>query len=135
MFNHNEYLNYELPQNWCAEEKQDNLLIYNPNGNGAITISFFNALDPEESLEGKLCILAKRFIEQNSINLHSPLVLLKREGKTFLSGTGTMLDGDFMKLWFVAKSFKIVFATYISEEKNEEVEICDSIIDSIKFKF
>ena len=40
--NHNEYLNYTLPNNWCAEEDIDNLLLYNPSGNGAITTSFFN---------------------------------------------------------------------------------------------
>lgn len=39
--NHNEYLNYTLPNNWCAEEDIDNLLLYNPSGNGAITTSFF----------------------------------------------------------------------------------------------
>lgn len=38
--NHNEYLNYMLPNNWCAEEDTDNLILYNPSGNGAITISF-----------------------------------------------------------------------------------------------
>ena len=31
-----------LPNNWCAEEDIDNLLLYNPSGNGAITISFFS---------------------------------------------------------------------------------------------
>ena len=44
--NHNEYLNYTLPNNWCAEEDIDNLLLYNPSGNGSITTSFFNVLLP-----------------------------------------------------------------------------------------
>ena len=49
MLNHNEYLNYTLPNNWCAEEDIDNLLLYNPSGNGAITTSFFNVLKTKES--------------------------------------------------------------------------------------
>ena len=70
--NHNEYLNYTLPNNWCAKEDIDNLLLYNPSGNGAITTSFFNVLKTKESLDEQMSILAKRFIDQNNINLHSP---------------------------------------------------------------
>lgn len=135
MFNHNEYLNYELPDKWCAEEDADNLLLYNPNGNGAITISFFNVLNTVASLDEQISILAKRFIDQNNIKLHSPLILLNREGKTILYGTGTTFDSWFIKLWVVAKHPKIVFATYQSERKSKEVKICDSIIDSIQFTF
>ena len=48
MFNHKEYLNYTLPNSWCAEYDTNNLLLYNPNGNGAMTISFFNVLSSKE---------------------------------------------------------------------------------------
>ena len=89
MLNHNEYLNYTLPNNWCAEEDIDNLLLYNPSGNGAITTSFFNVLKTKESLDEQISILAKRFIDQNNINLHSSLILFNRDGKTILYGTGT----------------------------------------------
>lgn len=135
IFNHNEYLNYTLPNNWCAEEDMDNLILYNPIGNGAITTSFFNVLNTQESLDEQISILAKRFIDQNDINLHSPLILFNREGKTILCGTGTTSDGWFIKLWLVAKYPKIVFATYQSEQKSNEVRICDSIIDSFQFAF
>ena len=135
MLNHNEYLNYMLPNNWCAEEDIENLLLYNPGGNGAITISFFNVLNTKESLDEQISILAKRFIDQNNINLYSPLVLFNREGKTILYGTGTTADGWFIKLWVVAKRPKIVFATYQSERKSAEVKVCDSIIDSFQFVF
>ena len=40
---------------------------------------------------------------------------------------------DGFKLWAVAKQPKIVFATYQSDRKTDEVKICDSIIDSFKF--
>ena len=135
LHNHKGYLNYKLPSDWCAEEDAENLLLYNPNGKGAITISFFNVLKTEESLDEQISILAKRFIDQNNINLQSPLIILERKGNIVLYGTGTTPDSWFIKLWVVAKHPKIVFATYQSERKSTEVRICDSIIDSFKFEF
>ena len=135
MRNHNGYLNYMLPTNWCAEEDMDNLLLYNPSGNGAITISFFNVLNTEESLDEQISILSKRFIDKNTISLHSPLVLFNKGGKTILYGTGITSDGWFIKLWVIARHHKIVFATYQSERKSAEVKVCDSIIDSFQFVF
>ena len=124
-----------LPNNWCAEEDKDSLLLYNPSGNGAITISFFSVLNTEETLDEQISILAKRFIDKNNIDLHSPLVLFNRDGKIILHGTGTTSDAWFIKLWVVAKYPKIVFATYQSERKSTEVKACDSIIDSFQFAF
>lgn len=135
MINHNEYLNYELPNDWCSENDADNLILYNPNGNGAITTSFFNVLNTEESLDEQVSILAKRFIDQNYISLKSPLILFNKEGKTILYGSGTTSDNWFIKFWIVAKHPKIVFATYQSERKTAEVKICDSIINSFQFAF
>ena len=130
---HGDYLSYELPKNWTAEEDDDNLLIYNPDGNGSVTVSFFNILDSSVFLDEYVSIFAKKFIDKNNIKMHSPLILLTKEGKTVLSGTGTESDGWFIKLWVVAKYPKIVFSTYMSERKNREVKICDSIIESMKF--
>ena len=135
MLNHNGYLNYMLPKCWCVEEDADSLILYNPNGDGAITTSFFNVLDAKESLDEQISILAKKFIDQNNIDLHSPLILFNRDGKTILCGTGTTADDWFIKLWVVAKYPKIVFATYQSEQKGAEVKVCDSIIDSFRFEF
>ena len=135
MFTHNDYLSYELPNGWNAEENADNLLIYNPDGNGAMVVSFFNVLETAESLDEQVSILAKKFIDQNNIVLRSPLILMEKERKTFLYGTGVASDGWFIKLWVVAKYPKIVFATYQSEKKNKEVKICDSIIDSVQFTY
>ncbi len=135
ILNYNKYLNYELPNDWCAELDSENLLLYNPNGNGAITISFFNIINLEKSLDGQISILAKNFIVQNNIKLHSPFILFNRNGKAILYGIGTTRDNWFIKLWIVAKTPKIVFATYQSAQKSKEVKICDSIIDSFQFVF
>lgn len=136
LLNHNEYMNYELPPNWCAEEDEDNLTLYNPAGKGAMVLSFLSVLTASASLDGQVSITAKRFIDKNNIKLHSPFILYNaEEGKTILCGTGTTSDGWFIKIWTVAKYPKIVFATYQSRRKNKEVKICDTIIDSIRFLF
>lgn len=135
IFFHNEYLKCELPDKWCAEENADNLLLYHPNGSGAITLSFLNVLNTESCLDEQVSILAKRFIDRNNIKLNSSFILLNKEGKTILYGSGTTLDSWFIKLWVVAKYPKIIFATYESEKKDKEIKICDTIIDSIQFIF
>lgn len=136
MLSHKDYLNYELPKNWCAEEENDNLIIYDPNGKGAIIVSFFNILEMRETLEEYISIMAKRFIDQNDITLYEPLILYgTKETKTTLYGMGTTTDSWFVKLWIVAKYPKIVFATYQCEKKTSEVKKCDAIINSMKFTF
>ena len=134
MLNHNGYLNYTIPNNWCATKDGDNLLLYNPAGNGAITISFFSVLTTKGSLAEQISTLAKGFIDKNNIKLHFPLISFNKDGKTFLYGTGTT-DGWFIKLWVVAKYPKIAFATYHSERNSAEVQVCDAIIDSFQFAF
>ena len=135
IFNHNAYLDYELPDNWCADEDADNLILYDPNGYGAITISFFNVLDTASSLEDKMGELAKRFVSQNNIYIHGQFIRSHKGHNRILCGSGTSSDGWFIKLWIVAKFPKIVFATYHSEQKKEELKTCDAIIDSFRFVF
>lgn len=134
IFSHNDYLTYELPNGWCSEEEEENLLIYDPNGEGAISISFFNILEMKETLDEHISIMSKKFIDQNRIKLHAPLILYgTKGGKTTLYGTGITSDNWFIKLWIVAKYPKIVFATYQCEKKTPEVKKCDAIINSMEF--
>ena len=79
IFSHKDYLTYELPNDWRSEEREDNLLIFNPNGEGAITISFFNILEMRETLDEHISIMAKNFVDQNRITLHNPLILYGTE--------------------------------------------------------
>lgn len=136
IFSHKDYLTYELPNDWCSEAEKENLIIYNPNGEGAITVSFFNIIEMRETLDEHISIMAKKFIDQNGITLHNPLILSgTADTKTTLYGTGVTSDNWFIKLWIVAKYPKIVFATYQCEKKTSEVKKCDAIINSIKFSF
>lgn len=129
-----DYLTYKLPNGWCSEEREDKLLIYDPMGEGAITISFFNSLDKKETLDETISVMAKKFVDQNRITLRKPFILYGTEtAKTVLYGTGTTPDGWFIKLWIVAKHPKILLATYQCEKRTAEAEKCDAIINSMKF--
>lgn len=130
---HNGYMKYTLPDNWRAEYDSDVLSVYDPCGEGAITMSFYNLLTGEKSVDEQISIMAKKFIGQNSIQVTTPLILVNKDGKSILRGTGTTADGWHIKIWVIAKYSKIVFATYECEQKGKEVKVCDSIMDSIQF--
>ena len=130
--NYEEYMEYELADGWCAEESSGNLILYNPSGVGAITISSFDFSAEEISMDEQISILAKHFIDNNKINVSSPLIIVNREKKTVLQGEGVTQDGWLVKIWVIAKSPKIILATYQSKKKSREIKVCDKIVDSIK---
>jgi len=135
-FVHDDYLKYEIPSDWCAEENEDTLLIYDPDGEGAIVTSFFSLMDADVLLEERICIMAKEFIDNNLIKLKEPLILMNSScGKVILRGTGRTSDEWFIKIWIIAKNPKIVFSTYQAAKKTKELDVCDSIIDSMVFSF
>ena len=128
---HNGYLTYELPDHWEIEEVDGSITLYDPDGEGAITMSFFNVFPSAGSIEERLAVLASNFIRENKIKMDMPLMVhTRKDGNTHLWGTGKDQEGFFLKIWGVAKRPKMVFATYFSEQKTDEVAICDSIIDS-----
>ncbi len=63
-FSHEGYFTYELPNGWCSEDSGENLLIYDPNGDGAMTISFFSIFDMNKSLDEHISIMAKKFVDK-----------------------------------------------------------------------
>ena len=131
---HEGYFTYELPNGWCSEDSVENLLIYDPNGNGALTISFFSIFDMNKSLEEHLSIMAKKFVDKNEISLYGPLILCgSKESKLTLYGTGVTSDKWFIKLWVIARYPRIAFATYQSEKKTSEVKKYDAIISGTNF--
>ena len=135
-FVHDDYLKYEIPSDWCAEENEDTLLIYDPDGEGAIVTSFFSLMDADVLLEERICIMAKEFIDNNLIKLKEPLILMNSScGKVIMRGTGRTSDEWFIKIWIIAKNPKIVFSTYQAAKKTKELDVCDSIIDSMVFSF
>ena len=101
-FVHDDYLKYEIPSDWCAEENEDTLLIYDPDGEGAIVTSFFSLMDADVLLEERICIMAKEFIDNNLIKLKEPLILMNSScGKVILRGTGRTSDE-----WFINMDYR-----------------------------
>lgn len=132
--NHSDYLNFEIPQNWVVDEDDDTTSVYDNDGEGSLTLSFYAVLELQNSLDEHISIMAKKFIDSNKIKLHNPLILDgTKKDKTVLYGTGTTSDNWFIKIWISAKLPKIVFATYQSEKKTSEVKKVDKIVDSFQF--
>ncbi len=58
VYRHN-WLTYKLPKRWCYEEDNENLFLYNPNGEGAVTISFLSVENTGYPLNVQLSIISK----------------------------------------------------------------------------
>lgn len=134
---HNNYMYYETPDDWCVEYEEDSLLIYNQeDGEGAMVLSFFSDFDAKNTLVERISQMGKSFVEKNGIQLEGSLMVtgLNAPSKV-LSGHGTLPNGMYIKLWIIASYPKIVVISYQSEERTEEIEICDNIVDSINFDY
>ena len=131
--NHNGYLDYEIPLHWVAEEDDDTLAVYDPDGEGAMTASFYNML-ADRSIDEQITVMAKKFTEQNAITVDKSMFFIHGgEKKTVLCAAGITQDKWFVKLWVAAKKPKIVMITYQSPKKTKEIEICDAIVESMHF--
>ena len=102
---HGDCLSYELPKNWTAEEDDDTLLIYNPDGNGSVTVSFFNILDSSVFLDEYVSIFAKEFIRF----LYKGIII--KHNKTEPTYTKTSLFLCEKRRFFMARTEKGVVAT------------------------
>jgi hypothetical protein len=129
---HKDYLEYEIPMGWEIEDDVDTTSVYCPDGEGALTLSYYTIMELQETLDEHISIMAKKFIDANHIKLNHALILdsTQRE-KTVLYGMGTTPDQWFIKLWIIARYPKVVFATYQSEKKTSELKKVDKIISSM----
>lgn len=135
-YNHKDFLNYDLPEDWCAEYTDDNLNIYNPNGKGAMTLSFYSIIETDKRLFEQISIMGKKIIDHNKIDLKGAFLVYGTEDtRMTLCGNGTTYDDWFIKIWIVAKKNKAVFITYQSEKKTSELKTCDKIVESMTFTF
>lgn len=125
---------FELPKDWCVEENGDNLAIYHPDGNGAMTVSFYNVINSEYSIIEQMSVMIKKFTDRNRIETRGPFVTFRKDEKQILVGAGIADDGWYVKMWVVAKNPKIALVSYQSEEENDEVATCDAIIKSMGWK-
>jgi len=132
---HRDYLTYDLPEKWCAEEMDDSIVIYDPRGKGAMTVSFFSVTEEKQMLENRVCVMAKSFLEQNRIKTDGSLIVSRSDsGKITLYGTGVTPENGFVKLWITAQYPRVVLATYNSRKKSREVKKFDTLVDSMEFQ-
>lgn len=131
---HKDYLTFKIPNKWIIEENDEDTVIYDNNGEGAIVLSFYTLMELQNDLEEHISMMAKNFIDGNMINLDNPLNLewTKKE-KVILNGTGKTSDNDFIKIWIIAKYPKVIIATYEVENQTAELKQVDKIIDSFCF--
>ena len=131
---HSDYLVYEVPAGWEVEENDDSTAIYNNDGEGALTLSFYTIMEMKETLDEHISIMAKKFIDTNHIKLNKAFILDgTKKGKTVLCGTGITPDNWFIKIWVIAKYPKAILATYQSEKKTPELKEMEQIISSFTF--
>ena len=60
------YLKYDMPEEWCKEEDSDTLSLYDPEGMGAITISFYSIINRSLDLVQMAHDIAEDFINKNN---------------------------------------------------------------------
>lgn len=132
--NHNNIIEFQLPNDWVFEENDESLAIYNPSGEGAITISFYSLLQSNSDTCEQISVMAKKYANQNRIKLDKPLVVYhSSQEKTILYGTGHTNDNWFIKFWMIAQHPRAIHASYLCRKKSQEIKSCDSIIESIRF--
>ena len=133
-FKHRNYFNYEVPIGWSVDENDDSTSVYNTEGEGALTMSFYTFMEIQETLDEHISIMAKKFIVNNQIKLNASFILDgTRKDKKVLYGTGITTDNWFIKIWVIAKYPKVILATYQSEKKTLEIKKVDKLIESIQF--
>ncbi|MGI6745664.1 MAG: hypothetical protein ACOX45_05910 [Acutalibacteraceae bacterium] len=131
---HGDYLSFNIPNYWMVEDNTNTTSVYNMRGDGAITMSFYTAMSVQKSFDEHVCIMAKKFIDNNRIRLRQSLILDNtKKDKLVLYGTGITIDNWFIKFWVIAKFPRIVLATYQSEKATSEIKTVDNIIESISF--
>jgi hypothetical protein len=127
------HFSIELPDDWRLEQGEV-MSVYSINGKGAITLSAYSIIESEGySIEEKLCIMAKNYIQKNKIQIKGSLIM-QNDINTIVYGEGKSSDDWFVKLWVVATYPRVIVSTYYCKKRiRKEVAICDNIIKSIRF--
>ena len=123
-----------LPSKWQMQENGDSVSIYNNNGQGAVTISFYTILKNEKPIMEFISEKAVDFIRQSEIKLNKSFIVDMTDNKrVVLSGSGETKDGEFIKIYILANNSRFILITYDSTKKNREVKVVDKIVESINF--
>jgi hypothetical protein len=114
-------LRLSLPFGWVAEEGENILACYHPNGDGALTVSLHAAETGGETLESYLDMLAERYSKKCVVKVTRVLLLSHlRKKQLASSGEGITSDGWKTAYWFVSDGQQIATFTYLSKERTRE---------------
>ena len=114
-------LRLTLPFGWRAEEGEDCLLCYHPNGEGAQVVSLHAAETGGEELMEYLVLLAKRHIKQNDVCLTRTLTLDESHAnRVSVSAEGEQADGWNTAFRFVSNGWKVAMFTYLCQTRTRE---------------
>ena len=128
-------LTFEVPDDWVVEDEDGIRSIFNEDGEGAITMSFYRIVKLEATIEKQIKDMALKYIHDANIKVEKePEIVISNIEKSVICTMGKALDGWFVKLWVVASFPTIIVITYWSEEKTKELDIVDKIVESFKFK-
>ena len=130
---HNDYVKYEIPNDWSVEEENDTTSIYYNYGEGALTISYYTYIKNKDELKEQIVNMAKDFIDKNSVRLRNSLVLGCLNNKMYIYGEGRTNDDWYIKIWVIASCPKILLISYQSENKTKEIKTIEKIVDSFCF--
>lgn len=132
---HGNYLEFYIPENWTMEEDEGIVNIYDEiNGSGALTLSFYDIVNPTIDIDDHIKTLANRFIASSKIKLYKEFILKVEKGKHIIYGSGILPNNWYIKIWLIAHNSKVILATYQSMEKTtSEMSQIESIIYSFKF--
>ncbi len=131
---HKDYLELDLPEGWNYKEDNETTAIFSDVGDGALTLSFYSATDIQISLDEHISIMAKKYIDKNNVELEHALILdATQKDQYSICGTGVTSNDWFIKLWIVAKYPKIIVATYLSQDRTNEIKKVEKIIKSFRF--
>ena len=132
LIKHKGFIEYELPDGWESEIDGENLIIYDPDGEGAMVMSFYRAAD-KMPIENRIYKMAEHFVEHSHIKLLSEFSESNDGHKKFSVCCEGIDDNNwYTKLWIIAKYPRIVVASYNNKGKSNEVATYDEIVKSMK---
>lgn len=127
-------ISVDVPYQWQWDENGDSVSIYNNNGQGAITMSFYKILERNNSIIEYISEKAVSFINQNGMKLDNPFIIdAVNEEKILLSGIGVSNNNWIIKLYILTNKSEFILITYHTKNKSKEIKIVDKIVESITF--
>ena len=132
LIRHKGFVEYELPDGWESEVNGENVIIYDPNGEGAMVMSFYRSTG-DIPIEKRIYKMAQSFVEQIMIKQLSDFSESNDNRRVFrVCCEGIDANNLYIKLYIIAKSPRIVVATYNNKIKNHEIETYNEIVKSMK---